>query len=87
MIQLLEFTLNQATIIAIALPIVVVFMFILINPRLRKLSGSRLRRYLSYLVSPPRIGSYKSGSPDDDSKQDRISMWREDKVRLFFFYL
>lgn len=87
MTQILQFPFNQATIITITLPIVVVCLFILITPRLRKLSGSKLRRYISYLVSPPRIGSYKSGSPDDNSEREPKSKWREDKVRLFFFYI
>ncbi|MHA1963474.1 MAG: hypothetical protein ACXACG_11645 [Candidatus Thorarchaeota archaeon] len=87
MIQLLELTLNQATIIAIGLPIIVVCLFILIVPWLRNGSGSKLRRYLSYLVTPPRIGSDKSGSSGDDVNQVDESSWRKDKVRLYFYYL
>lgn len=85
MIQLIEFNIDQATIIAIALPIVAICLFILINQSIKKGSGSRLRRYLSYLVKPPRIGSLKS--QDDNVEGRSASLWREIKVRLFFVYL
>ena len=85
MIQFLEFTTLQAGIIAIILPIVAACLFILVIPMLRNGSGNKFRRYLSYMVSPPRIGSYTSVSTEDD--QEKVSMWREDKVRLFFYYL
>jgi hypothetical protein len=87
MIQLIELTFDQAAIIAIALPIVSVCLFVLIIPWLRNGSGSKLRRYLSYLVTPPRIGSDESGPPDDDAEQEHVSYRREDKVRLYFYYL
>jgi hypothetical protein len=83
MIQLLEFTLNQATIIAIALPIISVCLFILVIPWLRDGSTSKLRRYLSYLIFPPQIGSEISSATEKDSAAD----WRETKVKLFFYYL
>ncbi|MHA2358968.1 MAG: hypothetical protein ACXAB5_01740 [Candidatus Thorarchaeota archaeon] len=87
MIQFLEFTVIQASILAIALPIVAVCLFILIIPSLRNGSANKLRRYLSYLVKPPVIDAYNSVSPEDDTEQERVSLWREDKVRLFFYYL
>ena len=87
MMQFLELTVFQANIIAIALPIVAVCLFSLIIPTLRNGSGGKLRRYLSYLVSPPIIGSNNSVSPEDDREQEHVSFWREDKVRLFFYYL
>jgi len=87
MMQFLEFSISQATIIAISLPIVAMCLFILTIPWLRNGSGSKLRRYLSYFVSPPRIGSSKSEIPDADTEEKRSVLWREDKVRLFFFYL
>ena len=87
MISILEFSVNQATIIVIALPIVVLCLFILISSRLRNGSGSKFRRYLSYLVSPPRIGSFNFVPAEDDAEQEHAALWREIKVRLFFVYL
>ncbi|MHA2358967.1 MAG: hypothetical protein ACXAB5_01735 [Candidatus Thorarchaeota archaeon] len=87
MMQLIEFTVNQATIIAMALPIVAVCLFILIIPSLKKGSSSKLRRYLSYLVKPPRIGSLESPSKEGDVESRSSALWREVKVRLFFVYL
>ena len=82
----IEFTLSyiQAVVVAIALPIVAVCLFYLIIPRLKELSGGRVRRYLSYLITPPRIGSK---SPEDGKEQTPEISWRNDKVRLYFFYL
>ena len=85
MIQLIEFTVNQATIIAFALPIIAFCLFILIIASLRKGSSSKLRRYLSYLVKPPRIGSLES--KDGNVEHKSASLWREIKVRLYFVYL
>jgi hypothetical protein len=79
MIQMLEIGVNIAVIIAIALPLIAFSLCILIIPSLRNSSGSRLRRYLSYLITPPMIGSLKSNKPD--------SLKRQIKVRLFFLYL
>lgn len=67
-------SLEQATVVAITLPIVTICFFLLIIPWLRNGTGSKLRRYLSYLITPPSLGS-------------GISTWRNDKVRLFFYYL
>lgn len=80
MIQLFEITVDQATIIAIILPIITVCLFILLNPWLKKGSDSKLRRYLSYLASPPQIGS-------NSSENGQAAKWRETKVKLFFYYL
>jgi hypothetical protein len=85
MMQLIEFTVDQATIIAFALPIVAICLFIIIFPSLKKGSSSKLRRYLSYLVTPPRIGSLES--QDDNVEQKSAVLWREIKVRLYFVYL
>ena len=68
---ILSFT--QAAIVAVALPITLAALFYFIIPRLRNESDSRIRRYLSYLITPPRI--------------DSDSLWRKDKVRLYFYYL
>ncbi len=85
MIQFLEFTVDQATIIAFALPIVAVCLFILINLWLKKGGASKIRRYLSYLVSPPKIDS--SGSTSlEGSEPVRAARWRTTKVKLFFYY-
>lgn len=86
MISIIEFGANQATIIAIALPIVAVCFFILIIPWLRNGSGSKLRRYLSYFISPPAIGTLNSGSLADTNQSSSV-LKRELKVRLFFVYL
>lgn len=85
MIQLIEFTVDQATIIAFALPIIAVCLFILIVQSLKKGSSSKLRRYLSYLVTPPRIGSLESQEGNVDNRS--AALWREIKVRLYFVYL
>ncbi|MHA2070680.1 MAG: hypothetical protein ACW985_02700 [Candidatus Thorarchaeota archaeon] len=87
MMSLLELTVFQATIIAIALPVIALCAFILIIPWLRNGSGSKIRRYLSYLISPPRIGSLKQMSAEDVAGQNHASLWREIKVRLFFVYI
>lgn len=80
MIQLLELSVNLATIIAIILPVVVVCLFLILNPWLKTGGESKLRRYLSYLVSPPQIGPTNSEvSPEEK--------WRNTKVKLFFYYL
>ncbi len=68
-----------------AIPIVAICLFILINQSIKKGSSSKLRRYLSYLVKPPRIGSLKS--QDDNLEGRSASLWREIKVRLYFVYL
>lgn len=67
-------SLEQAIVVAIALPIVALCLFFLVITWLSNGNGSRLRRYLSYLITPPRI--------DSDT-----STWRGDKIKLFFFYL
>jgi len=87
LIGILELSMFQATIIAIALPIVTICIFILIIPWLSNGSGSRLRRYLSYLVSPPRIGSLLSEESGNDANRRNAKLWRGLKVRLFFLYL
>ncbi len=85
MIQLIIFDVNQVMIIAIALPIIAICLFILINQSIKKGSSSKLQRYLSYLIKPPRIGSLKS--QDDNVEGRSASLWREIKVRLYFVYL
>ena len=82
----LEFTFSQAIIIALALPIIAMCLFILTIPWLRNGTGSKLRRYLSYFVSPPQLGSNRMEVPESET-EERVNLWREDKVRLFFFYL
>lgn len=67
-------SLEQAIVVAIALPIVTLCLFFLVIPWLTNGNGSRSRRYLSYLITPPSI--------DSDA-----STWRSDKVKLFFYYL
>lgn len=60
LIQILELTEIQANIIAIALPIILVCAFILIIPILRDGSNNTFRRYLSYSINPPKMGSDKA---------------------------
>jgi hypothetical protein len=86
MISILELPVFHACIITIALPVILVCVCILIIPSLRNGSGSKVRRYLSYLVNPPRIGSLKVDASDDADNKD-TAFWRELKVRLFFVYL
>lgn len=83
MIQMLEIGADIAKIIAVALPIVAVCLCILIIPSLKKSTGNKLRRYLSYLITPPKIGSMKS----NDQDIQLTSLWRQIKVRLFFVYI
>ncbi|MFW9926527.1 MAG: hypothetical protein ACFFDM_07130 [Candidatus Thorarchaeota archaeon] len=85
MIQLFEIAADQAMIIAMAIPIVAACLFILIIPWLRNGSHTKMRKYLSYLIRPPQIGSLTS--QDSDVKLGGSSLWREIKVRLFFIYL
>ena len=65
-----------ARIIAVVLPIVAMCIFYVFNINFRDRSGGKARRYLSYLVLPPRL--HIDGV--DES-------WRRDKVRLYFYYL
>lgn len=87
-ISFLELSVNQAVIIAIALPIIALCLFILIIPWMRNGSdGSILRRYISYFVHPPRIDTIESEPFEDGRENESTSMWRETKVKLFFYYL
>lgn len=79
MIQILEVGADLATIIALALPLIAICLCILIIPSLRKSTGSKIRRYLSYLITPPQIGSLKTDEPE--------TLRRQIKVRLFFVYI
>lgn len=79
MIQMFEIGVDLATIIALALPLIAVISCILIIPSLRKSTGSKIRRYLSYLVTGPQIGSLITDDPD--------TLWRQIKIRLFFIYI
>jgi hypothetical protein len=87
MISILELPIFHATVIALALPVIALCLFVLIIPWLRNGTGSRIRRYLSYLVNPPRIGSLKVESSETDVGKKETALWREIKVRLFFVYV
>ncbi len=87
MIQLLELTPDQATIIAILLPIIIVCVFILINLKMRDGTRSTLRRYISYLIRPLRISSISSMEPKESEIQLRTRLIRNIKVKLFFVYI
>jgi hypothetical protein len=69
-----EIGLTSAWLIAFTLPIIAVCVFILLIPLLESKKGSRIRRYLSYLITPPRFDS-------------EDTTWRRDKIRLYFYYL
>ncbi|MFX0055644.1 MAG: hypothetical protein ACFFAX_14240 [Promethearchaeota archaeon] len=77
---LLELPIFHASILGLTLPLLALCLFVLVIPWLRKENGSGVRRYLSYLVTPPRIGSLRNESSD-------TALWKEIKVRLFFVYL
>ena len=81
MSQLLEISPDLANIIAWLLPIVLGCVFFLIIPMMRDGTSSTLRRYVSYLIKPPRLGSTEDGT------RARTSLWRNIKVKLFFVYL
>ncbi|TFG32729.1 hypothetical protein EU528_02720 [Candidatus Thorarchaeota archaeon] len=87
MMAFLEFTLDQATIIAILLPIVAVCVSIIVIPWMKNGSGSKFRRYLSYLINPPAIGTNQTDIPESETEQADTTVRREDKVRLYFYYL
>ena len=76
MTQILELTVDQASIIALVLPLIVVCLFFLLTPWLKTGGGSKVRRYLSYLINPPQ----NTENPDSTS-------WRATKIKLFFYYL
>jgi hypothetical protein len=65
-----------AQIIAVVLPIAATCVFYLLNMKFKDRSGSRVRKYLSYLVVPPRLHV--------DSHNEST---RRDRVRLYFYYL
>jgi len=77
----------QASIIAIALPLVAASLSYVIIPRLKNCAGSKMRRYLSYLITPPSLGNDRTGSPEAGTDQRVSTSWRKDKVRLYFYYL
>ncbi|TFH04125.1 MAG: hypothetical protein E4H14_15405 [Candidatus Thorarchaeota archaeon] len=87
MMEFLEFTVDQAIIIAVLLPIVAVCLFILVIPWLKNGTGSKFRRYLSYFVHPPQIDAHESEPSEDCTENETTSLWRETKVKLFFYYL
>ncbi|MFW9965329.1 MAG: hypothetical protein ACFFCX_17285 [Candidatus Sifarchaeia archaeon] len=76
-----------AGIIAVALPIVTAILFYLIVPRLKNGSGSKLRRYFSYLITPPRFGYGENYSRENGVGQKESTLCRQDKIRLYFYYL
>ncbi|MHA3964827.1 MAG: hypothetical protein AM325_014960 [Candidatus Thorarchaeota archaeon SMTZ1-45] len=77
----------QASVIAIALPIVTASLFYVIIPRLKKSTGSTIRRYLSYLITPPYFESNKTSSLKYVIETKKSASWRKDKIRLYFYYL
>jgi hypothetical protein len=76
------FTVFQATIIAIVLPPIALFVSYMLIPKLQNRSGGRIRRYLSYLIVPPRLEE-----PGAGSSQVSSLTWRNEKVKIYFYYL
>ncbi|MFX1483313.1 MAG: hypothetical protein ACFFCP_09000 [Promethearchaeota archaeon] len=85
MMQLFELSPEQAIIIAFAFPVILVSVFILLIPWFRMSTNSKLRRYLSYAVHSPEIGTLDMNSAKN-LKQGPSKLWREIKVRLFLIY-
>ena len=81
------FTLTQAAVIAVALPILTALLAYLMIPRLRNKSGGKIRRYLSSLVSPPVLRRSEADSSETEQENASRTSWRDDKVRLYFYYL
>ncbi|MHA2602397.1 MAG: hypothetical protein AM324_009740 [Candidatus Thorarchaeota archaeon SMTZ1-83] len=83
---ILELTSFQAILLAFALPILLVSLFVLLYPSLKNGTGSRIRRYLSYTIVGPNIGPLnpqKEDSPDGYREYLR----RQLKLRLYLVYL
>ena len=81
MIQFLELPVNLAILTAIVLPIIAVCFFIITIPWLRNGTGSRLRRYLSYAITPPKLDS------EESAEEDQSALSHSDKVEFSFYYL
>lgn len=83
---ILELTSFQAIVLAFALPILLLTMFVLLYPSLKNGSRSRIRRYLSYVINAPRIGplnpekGYSSGEYGTYLKSQL-------KIRLYLVYI
>ena len=81
------FSLTQASIIAVALPILAALIAYLIIPKLRTRSGGKIRRYFSFLVSPPVLRGSETDSSKTEQENVTRTSWRDDKVKLYFYYL
>ena len=87
LLQMLELPIEIAALTAIVLPIIAVCFFILAIPWLKNGSSSRLRRYLSYTITPPRLGAESSTVDSETSEQKSISSMHDDRVKIYFYYL
>ncbi len=86
LLRLFELPVELAIITAIVLPIVAVCFFIITIPWLKNGGGSRLRRYLSYAITPPQLTSDESVN-GDDVQEGGSGLSRDDKVKLYFYYI
>jgi hypothetical protein len=87
LLQVLELPIELATITAIVLPIIAVCFFILAIPWLKNGSTSKLRKYLSYTITPPKLKAESSIDSNETSEQAPTSSVRNDRVKLYFYYL
>ncbi len=83
---ILEITSFHAIVLALALPILLLSVFVLLYPSLKNGSGSRIRRYLSYAINAPRIGPLNP-ERGESSEGYRECLKRELKVRLYLAYI
>ncbi|MHA1963473.1 MAG: hypothetical protein ACXACG_11650 [Candidatus Thorarchaeota archaeon] len=87
MISILELSVNQTIIIAISLPIVALILFVLFNRSFSNVHGSAIRRYIAFLVTPPRIDTANSSHQEENVAQRSSLLRRRIKVSLFFVYV
>ena len=82
MLLFLELPVDLAILTAIVLPIIAVCFFIFAIPWLRNGSSSKIRRYLSYAITPPGSSDERSEMKDENS-----AISSSDKNKLYFYYL
>ncbi|MFW9800727.1 MAG: hypothetical protein ACFFD9_09840 [Candidatus Thorarchaeota archaeon] len=87
MMFILELTRVQAEILAVALPVLLLSAFVLLYPSLKNRSGSKARRYLSYIIRPPSISSLNSETSGHAPEDQRKEFRRQLKVRLYLVYV
>lgn len=83
---ILELSSFHAIVLAFALPILLLSAFVLFYPSFKKGAGSRFRRYLSYTIKAPDIGSLNTEN-DGSSDGYREDLKRRLKVKLYLVYI